>query len=124
MTEESRLSADIARVTTFDVVTRASNSVADDECRAKVELITRNLQEVIGEHDMSELLLREERPLKIYWGTATTGSTPVLPPPAVPPRRRRNSPILLALPKGSVVGRYPFELARELLLADLSEQQK
>ena len=47
--------------------------MADDECRAKVELITRNLQEVIGEHDMSELLLREQRPLKIYWGTATTG---------------------------------------------------
>lgn len=34
-------------------------------------LITRNLQEVLGEDKMSEIL--KQRDLKIYWGTATTG---------------------------------------------------
>lgn len=37
----------------------------------KKELITRNLQEVLGE-DKLELIL-SQRNLKIYWGTATTG---------------------------------------------------
>ncbi|XP_063311977.1 tyrosine--tRNA ligase, cytoplasmic [Pelobates fuscus] len=37
----------------------------------KVELITRNLQEVLGEDKLKEIL--KERELKIYWGTATTG---------------------------------------------------
>jgi tyrosyl-tRNA synthetase len=34
-------------------------------------LISRNLQEVLGEEKMIEVL--KERDLKIYWGTATTG---------------------------------------------------
>ncbi|KAH6945840.1 hypothetical protein HPB50_010186 [Hyalomma asiaticum] len=38
---------------------------------AKVDLITRNLQEVLGEARMNEIM--KERDLKIYWGTATTG---------------------------------------------------
>eukprot|EP00004_Rigifila_ramosa_P024928 TRINITY_DN732_c0_g1_i2.p1 TRINITY_DN732_c0_g1~~TRINITY_DN732_c0_g1_i2.p1 ORF type:complete len:567 (+),score=140.90 TRINITY_DN732_c0_g1_i2:44-1702(+) len=37
----------------------------------KVQLISRNLQEVIGEDRMLKVL--EERDLQIYWGTATTG---------------------------------------------------
>ncbi|XP_073521765.1 tyrosine--tRNA ligase, cytoplasmic [Phyllobates terribilis] len=37
----------------------------------RVELITRNLQEVLGEDKLKEIL--KERELKIYWGTATTG---------------------------------------------------
>ncbi|KFM72324.1 Tyrosine--tRNA ligase, cytoplasmic, partial [Stegodyphus mimosarum] len=37
----------------------------------KLNLIKRNLQEVLGEDKMVEIL--KERDLKIYWGTATTG---------------------------------------------------
>lgn len=37
----------------------------------KYVLISRNLQEVLGEDKMIALL--KERDLKIYWGTATTG---------------------------------------------------
>nr|ALQ33890.1 tyrosyl-tRNA synthetase isoform 2 [Homo sapiens] len=35
----------------------------------KLHLITRNLQEVLGEEKLKEIL--KERELKIYWGTAT-----------------------------------------------------
>jgi tyrosyl-tRNA synthetase len=37
----------------------------------KYVLISRNLQEVLGEDKMITLL--KERDLRIYWGTATTG---------------------------------------------------
>lgn len=37
----------------------------------KYELITRNLQEVVGMDKLKKIL--SERDLKIYWGTATTG---------------------------------------------------
>lgn len=37
----------------------------------KVGLITRNLQEVLGEDNLKKIV--KERDLKIYWGTATTG---------------------------------------------------
>lgn len=37
----------------------------------KLELITRNLQEVLGEPKLKSVL--EERDLKVYWGTAITG---------------------------------------------------
>lgn len=37
----------------------------------KVNLITRNLQEVLGEENLKKIV--KERDLKIYWGTATTG---------------------------------------------------
>ena len=37
----------------------------------KYELISRNLEEVVGEEEIKKLL--NERTLKIYWGTATTG---------------------------------------------------
>ncbi|KAI4896547.1 hypothetical protein NFI96_028695 [Prochilodus magdalenae] len=38
---------------------------------AKFSLITRNLQEVLGEEKLKQIL--QERELKVYWGTATTG---------------------------------------------------
>ena len=41
------------------------------EVEQKYKLITRNLQEVIGEDKLKTILA--ERDLKIYWGTATTG---------------------------------------------------
>lgn len=37
----------------------------------KFDLISRNLQEVLGEDKIKAVL--KERDLKIYWGTATTG---------------------------------------------------
>lgn len=37
----------------------------------KLDLIKRNLQEVLGEDKLAEIL--QERDLKVYWGTATTG---------------------------------------------------
>jgi len=37
----------------------------------KLDLIKRNLQEVLGEDKLTEIL--KERDLKVYWGTATTG---------------------------------------------------
>ncbi|XP_072274125.1 tyrosine--tRNA ligase, cytoplasmic [Pyxicephalus adspersus] len=37
----------------------------------KAQLITRNLQEVLGEDKLKEIL--KERELRVYWGTATTG---------------------------------------------------
>lgn len=38
----------------------------------KQELITRNLQETLGADKLTSIL-KENRDLKIYWGTATTG---------------------------------------------------
>lgn len=38
---------------------------------AKLNLITRNLQEVLGKNKLEEIL--KERDLEVYWGTATTG---------------------------------------------------
>lgn len=38
----------------------------------KWDLISRNLQEILGE-DRLKNILKENRDLKIYWGTATTG---------------------------------------------------
>lgn len=38
---------------------------------SKVNLVARNLQEILGEARMNEIM--KERDLKIYWGTATTG---------------------------------------------------
>jgi tyrosyl-tRNA synthetase len=45
-----------------------SSSLTADQ---KVELITRNLQEVLGEENLKKIV--QERDVKIYWGTATTG---------------------------------------------------
>jgi tyrosyl-tRNA synthetase len=38
----------------------------------KLALITRNLEEVVGQEEVASIV--RERPLKIYWGTATTGA--------------------------------------------------
>lgn len=45
-----------------------SSALSADE---KTNLITRNLQEVLGEENLKKIV--KERDLKIYWGTATTG---------------------------------------------------
>ncbi|CAL8297727.1 unnamed protein product [Lota lota] len=45
-----------------------AEQISPDE---KLHLITRNLQEVLGEEKLKQVL--QERELKIYWGTATTG---------------------------------------------------
>ena len=37
----------------------------------KYNLISRNLEEVVGENEIKAVLA--ERSVKIYWGTATTG---------------------------------------------------
>lgn len=37
----------------------------------KLNLIKRNLQEVLGDENLKKIV--NERDLKIYWGTATTG---------------------------------------------------
>ncbi len=39
----------------------------------KLHLITRNLQEVIGEEDLKKLL-KEKKEISVYWGTMPTGS--------------------------------------------------
>jgi tyrosyl-tRNA synthetase len=39
----------------------------------KLQLITSNLQEVLNQEIIEEILNKNDRPLKIYWGTATTG---------------------------------------------------
>ncbi|XP_075160705.1 tyrosyl-tRNA synthetase [Haematobia irritans] len=45
--------------------------MSDLSLEQKKSLITRNLQEVLGEDKLNAIL--KERDLKIYWGTATTG---------------------------------------------------
>lgn len=47
------------------------NNVTGLSPEEKYNLITRNLQEVLGEDKIKSVL--KERDLKIYWGTATTG---------------------------------------------------
>jgi len=52
-----------------DFTVRMMNGITSVDDKAR--LITRNLQEVLGEDRLKEIL--KERDLKIYWGTATTG---------------------------------------------------
>jgi tyrosyl-tRNA synthetase len=42
------------------------------EQEAKYELITRDLEEIVGENDFRQIL-KDGRDVRIYWGTATTG---------------------------------------------------
>jgi tyrosyl-tRNA synthetase len=51
----------------FNKMSSPMNLTTDD----KVNLITRNLQEVLGEDNLKKIV--SERDLKVYWGTATTG---------------------------------------------------
>lgn len=46
-------------------------SVAQD-WQARFDLVTRDLEEKVGDEDLKALLQKGEHP-KIYWGTATTG---------------------------------------------------
>lgn len=46
----------------------ANNEMSVDE---KYDMITRNLQETLGGDNLKKIL--QERDLKLYWGTATTG---------------------------------------------------
>lgn len=39
----------------------------------KIELITRGLQEVLKLNIIEDVIIKENRPLKVYWGTAPTG---------------------------------------------------
>tara|TARA_Y100000310_G_scaffold92522_1_gene90158 strand:- start:3817 stop:4854 length:1038 start_codon:yes stop_codon:yes gene_type:complete len=41
------------------------------DAKEKYDLITRNLQEIVGHDELKQIL--EERDLNVYWGTATTG---------------------------------------------------
>lgn len=41
--------------------------------REKLDLITVNLQEVLHKDILEDVIIRQNRPLSIYWGTATTG---------------------------------------------------
>src|SRR3989338_3950992 len=43
------------------------------DIKEKVQLITRNLQEVIGKEDL-EKLVKEKKEISVYWGTMPTGS--------------------------------------------------
>ena len=43
------------------------------DAEKKFELITRNLQEVIGENELKELLAKDKE-ISVYWGTMPTGS--------------------------------------------------
>ncbi len=45
------------------------------EMQEKIDLITRDLEEVIGKEDIAPILA--ERPLRVYWGTAPTGKPSV-----------------------------------------------
>lgn len=46
------------------------------KCDEKMTLITRNLQEVLGEDNLKKIV--NERDMKVYWGTATTGKVIIL----------------------------------------------
>lgn len=48
----------------------------------KVELITRGLQEVLRKNIIEDIIVKENRPVKIYWG---------LPPPPSPSSKELNS---------------------------------
>lgn len=43
------------------------------EPQAQIDLIKANLAEVLGEEVINDVILNQKRPLKVYWGTATTG---------------------------------------------------
>uniref|UniRef100_A0A671M1T8 Tyrosine--tRNA ligase n=1 Tax=Sinocyclocheilus anshuiensis TaxID=1608454 RepID=A0A671M1T8_9TELE len=62
----------LSPVHTFLSSTEAADIMGDQRSPdEKFQLITRNLQEVLGEERLKEIL--KERELKVYWGTATTG---------------------------------------------------
>lgn len=55
----------------FDLYLKQRRKMTNLTWEQKKELITRNLQEHLGDERLTAIL--KERDLKIYWGTATTG---------------------------------------------------
>merc|ERR1711990_437962 len=53
------------------LVNQQKRTMANLSPDQKYDLITRNLEEVVGEEDIKKVLA--ERDVKVYWGTATTG---------------------------------------------------
>lgn len=53
------------------LITFTALKMATDNWQEKKHLITRNLQEVLGDERLTEIL--KQRDLRLYWGTATTG---------------------------------------------------
>ena len=49
-----------------------NGSQYDQRVLEQYQILTKDIEEVIGEVEMKEILQREGK-LKIYWGTATTG---------------------------------------------------
>lgn len=45
----------------------------------KVELITRGLQEVLRKNIIEDIVVGQNRPLKIYWGSRPSPPLPSLP---------------------------------------------
>lgn len=44
--------------------------MAELNAQEKISLITQGLQEVLKENIIADVLIKENRPLKIYWGTS------------------------------------------------------
>ncbi|XP_031550223.1 tyrosine--tRNA ligase, cytoplasmic-like [Actinia tenebrosa] len=53
--------------------TKMASAASSMTPEKKYQLISRNLQEIIGEDRLKAILDEEDRHLKLYWGTATTG---------------------------------------------------
>ncbi|KAJ6262578.1 Tyrosine--tRNA ligase [Drechslerella dactyloides] len=52
---------------------RHSQTVVAMEAKEKIALIKHNLQEVLNEEILVDIIEKQNRHLKLYWGTATTG---------------------------------------------------
>lgn len=61
------------RLTILENSIKSTTSVSSSglSFEERYHLITRNLQEVVGDEKLKEILM--ERDINIYWGTATTG---------------------------------------------------
>jgi tyrosyl-tRNA synthetase len=68
-TPDPRIEAVDAAVSAVKISSRFSA----EEIDGKIELVTRNLQEVLNKDVLRKVLLEQGRDLKIYWGTAPTG---------------------------------------------------
>ena len=56
----------------FTMASEQNGSQYDQRVLEQYQILTKDIEEVIGEVEMKEILQREGK-LKIYWGTATTG---------------------------------------------------
>lgn len=55
----------------FELSSKNTSSIMD--AQQKYDLITKNLQEILNGQIIKDVLAKNERPLRIYWGTAPTG---------------------------------------------------